>query len=141
MVVADIPGLVEGAAEGAGLGHRFLRHVERTRVLLHILDASPLAGPDRDPVQDFLILNRELSQYAPELADRPQVVALGKMDLTEVRERAESLRSEFRDRGIQILEFSSATGDGVRAVLEELWRVSRAELDRHGGGDTGAEPG
>ena len=132
MVIADIPGLVEGAAEGAGLGHRFLRHVERTRVLLHILDASPLAGPDRDPLRDFDVLNRELSQYAPDLAERPQVVALGKTDLTEVREQAESLRSAFLERGVRLLEFSAATGDGVRAVLEELWRVSRAERDARG---------
>jgi GTP-binding protein len=125
MVIADIPGLVEGAAEGAGLGHRFLRHVERTRVLLHILDASPLAGPDREPSADFDVLNRELERYAPELTERPQVVALNKLDITEVRERFEELRVSFSKRGIQLFGFSAATGEGVREVLEELWRISR----------------
>jgi GTP-binding protein len=125
MVIADIPGLVEGAAEGAGLGHRFLRHVERTRVLLHILDASPLAGPDREPLADFDVLNRELERYAPELTERPQVVALNKIDITEVRERFEELRVSFSKRGIQLFGFSAATGEGVREVLEELWRISR----------------
>jgi GTP-binding protein len=125
MVIADIPGLVEGAAEGAGLGHRFLRHVERTRVLLHILDASPLAGPDREPSADFDVLNRELERYAPELTERPQVVALNKLDITEVRERFEELRVSFSKRGIRLFGFSAATGEGVREVLEELWCISR----------------
>ena len=124
MVVADIPGLVEGAADGAGLGHRFLRHVERTRVLLHILDASPLAGPDRDPVTDFDVLNRELERYAPDLAKRPQVVALNKSDVTEVRDRADELSRAFAERGVRLFTLSAVTGDGVREVLEELWRVS-----------------
>ncbi|HLU66930.1 MAG TPA: GTPase, partial [Kofleriaceae bacterium] len=132
LVVADIPGLVEGAAEGAGLGHRFLKHVERTRVLLHILDASPLAGPDRDPLRDLDVLNRELAEYAPELADRPQVVAIGKIDITEVRERLDELRSQFRERGIELHAMSAATGEGVREVLEALWRASRA-ADRASG--------
>ncbi|HEY8144033.1 MAG TPA: GTPase ObgE [Kofleriaceae bacterium] len=124
MVVADIPGLVEGAADGAGLGHRFLRHVERTRVLLHILDASMLAGPDRDPVADFDVLNRELERYAPDLAKRPQVVALNKSDVTEVRDRADELSRAFAQRGVRLFTLSAVTGDGVREVLEELWRVS-----------------
>ena len=124
MVIADIPGLIEGAAEGAGLGHRFLRHVERTRVLLHILDASPLAGPDRDPLADFDTLNRELRLYAPDLAERPQVVALNKADVTEVRERADELSRAFAERGVHLFTLSAVTGDGVRDVLEELWRVS-----------------
>ncbi len=126
LVVADIPGLVEGAAEGAGLGHRFLRHVERTRVLLHILDASPLAGPDRDPVSDFDTLNRELTLYAPELAKRPQVVALNKADITEVRDRVDELSRAFAERGVRLFTLSAVTGDGVREALEELWRVAHA---------------
>jgi GTP-binding protein len=124
MVVADIPGLIEGAAEGAGLGHRFLRHVERTRVLLHILDASALAGPDRDPLADFDTLNRELALYAPDLAERPQVVALNKADVTEVRDRADELSRTFAERGVRLFTLSAVTGEGVRDVLEELWRVS-----------------
>ena len=124
LVVADIPGLIEGAAEGAGLGHRFLKHVERTRVLLHLLDASPLRGPDHDPLSDFDALCRELARYAPELADRPQVVALSKLDLTEVRERLSDLVEAFAKRGIRLFGLSAATGEGIREVLEELWRVS-----------------
>ncbi|RMH43313.1 MAG: GTPase ObgE [Deltaproteobacteria bacterium] len=121
-VIADIPGLIEGAAEGAGLGHRFLRHVERTRVLLHVLDASPLAGPDRDPLADFDALNRELARYAPDLANKPQVVVLNKIDLTEVRQAEPALRAAFADRGIELLSMSAATREGVRAVLDALWR-------------------
>jgi GTP-binding protein len=124
MVIADIPGLIEGAAEGAGLGHRFLRHVERTRVLLHILDASALAGPDREPLADFDTLNRELALYAPDLAERPQVVALNKADVTEVRDRADELSRAFAERGVRLFTLSAVTGEGVRDVLEELWRVS-----------------
>jgi GTPase len=125
LVVADIPGLVPGAAEGAGLGHRFLRHVERTRVLVHILDTSPLAGPDRDPLADFDTLNTELARYAPDLAQRPQVVALNKVDLTEVRERREELENAFAGRGIRLHGISAATGQGVKELLEEVWRVAQ----------------
>jgi GTPase len=125
LVIADIPGLVEGAAEGAGLGHRFLRHVERTRVLVHILDTSPLAGPERDPLADFDTLNRELASYAPDLARRPQVVALNKMDITEVRERWDELHHAFASRGIELHGISAATGQGLKELLEEVWRVSR----------------
>ena len=126
LVIADIPGLIEGAAEGAGLGHRFLRHVERTRVLLHLLDASALAGPDRDPLSDYEVLNRELALYAPELAKRPQVVALNKSDVTEVRDRADELSRAFAERGVRLFTLSAVTGEGVRDVLEELWRASHA---------------
>src|SRR5512140_1469552 len=82
-VVADIPGLVEGAAEGAGLGHQFLRHVERCHVLLHIVEDTYTTGPDRSPITDFQVINRELARYAPDLANKPQVVALNKSDATE----------------------------------------------------------
>lgn len=125
LVLADIPGLIAGAAEGAGLGHRFLRHVERTGVLLHILDASPEVGPDRDPITDFDTLNAELARYDTPLRDKPQVVALGKADLAEVREAAPAIREALAARGIELLVFSSATGDGVRAVLEALWKRAR----------------
>lgn len=121
MVIADIPGLIEGASEGAGLGHRFLRHVERTRVLLHMLEANELAGPDREPVRDFDTLNRELEQYAPELAGKPQVVVLNKIDLPEARAAAEELRARLAERGIELYVMSAATGEGVQEVLELLW--------------------
>ncbi len=121
-VIADIPGLIEGAASGAGLGHQFLRHVERTRVLLHILEASVTAGPDRSPLKDFDTLNGELELYAPELAARPQVVVLNKIDLTETRDDLDAVRAEFAARGIELLTMSAATGEGVKQVLDRLWR-------------------
>ena len=122
MVVADIPGLIEGAADGAGLGHQFLRHVERTSILVHILEASVFTGPDRDPVKDFDTINGELSRYAPELGEKPQLVVLNKCDLTETREAQDELKATFKARGIELLTMSSATGDGVRDVLEAAWR-------------------
>jgi GTP-binding protein len=122
MVIADIPGLIEGAAEGAGLGHQFLRHVERTRVLLHILEASAFAGPDRDPLGDFDRINKELQRYAPELAKKPQVVVLNKSDLTETREAIEGLREDFAARGHEIHVMSAVTGEGVEDILELLWQ-------------------
>jgi GTP-binding protein len=121
MVIADIPGLIEGASEGAGLGHRFLRHVERTGVLLHLLEANELAGPDREPMRDFDTLNRELALYAPELAEKPQVVALNKMDLPGTREAIDELRARFAERGIELHAVSGATGEGLAELLEILW--------------------
>jgi GTP-binding protein len=127
MVIADIPGLIEGAADGAGLGHRFLRHVERTRVLLHILECSALVEPGRDPVRDFDTLNAELARYAPELAEKPQVVVLNKTDLTETRDAVEAVKATLADRGIELHSMSAATGEGVRELLETLWTfVARA---------------
>jgi GTPase len=127
LVLADVPGLIEGAAEGAGLGHRFLRHVERTRVLLHIVDASPLTGPDREPLADYDAINRELARYAPELAARPQIVALGKMDLPDVAERHAELGAAFAARGLTLHAMSAATGQGVRDLLELLWKEVAAQ--------------
>ena len=118
-VLADIPGLIEGASEGHGLGHRFLRHVERTRVLLHLIEVS--AEPGRDPLHDYDVINRELARYSPELAKRPQIVALSKMDLTETREAYESWRDQFAARGIELHAVSAATGHGVQDLLEALW--------------------
>ena len=121
LVLADIPGLIEGAAEGAGLGHRFLRHVERTRVLVHLLEATPFTGPERDPMKDFETLNQELRHYAPELADKPQIVALGKADLTETREAYPELRRQFADRGIELHLVSPVTREGLDGLLEAIW--------------------
>jgi GTPase len=126
MVIADIPGLIEGAAEGAGLGHRFLRHVERSRVLLHLLEANEMAGPDREPLKDFDTLNAELARYSPALAAKPQVVALNKLDLPETREAADALRDRFAARGIALFLVSGATGEGVPELLEAVWRLSAA---------------
>jgi GTP-binding protein len=122
-VIADMPGLIEGAADGAGLGHRFLRHVERTRVLLHLLEASPMTGPDRDPLRDHDIINAELARYAPELAAKPQIVALNKMDLTETREVASAIQGVFAARGIRLHLVSAATREGIPELLEAVWSV------------------
>ena len=122
-VLADIPGLIEGASEGHGLGHRFLRHVERTRVLLHLIEVS--AEPGRDPLHDYDIINRELAQYSPELAKRPQIVALSKCDLTETREAVDGWREKFAARGVTLHAVSAATGEGVKEVLEALWPIVR----------------
>jgi len=123
MVIADIPGLIEGAAEGTGLGHQFLRHVERTKVLLHILEASEMTGPDRDPIKDFDTLNRELAKYAPELAEKPQIVAVNKIDITETRERFDAIRTTLEKRGHEVHAISAVTGEGVHDLLEALYRI------------------
>ncbi len=121
-VVADIPGLIEGAAEGAGLGHQFLRHVERCRVLLHLVDLS--AGVEgRDPVKDFDALNAELERYSPTLAEKPQVVVANKLDLPHAREALPAFREAMKRRGLHVFELSGATGEGVPAVLDAAARV------------------
>ena len=127
-VVADMPGLIENAHQGVGLGHQFLRHVERTRVLIHLLDAAALEG--RDPVQDFETINRELALYSAELAALPQLVALNKVDLTEGREYAGLYRQELLQRGARsVLAISAATGEGLRELLEATWAL----LEQAGG--------
>jgi GTPase len=119
-VIADIPGLIEGASDGAGLGHQFLRHVERCRVLLHIVEATFTTGPERTPLRDFDVINAELARYAPALADKPQVVVLNKIDAT-ASDDVDAYRRTFSDRGVELLTISAATGAGVTAVLERLW--------------------
>jgi len=119
-VIADIPGLIEGASEGVGLGHQFLRHVERCRVLLHIVEATFTTGPERTPLADFDVINRELARYAPALADKPQVVVLNKIDAT-ASEDIDVYRRTFSERGVELLTISAATGAGITAVLEQLW--------------------
>ena len=120
-VIADIPGLIEGAAEGAGLGHQFLRHVERCRVLLHIVEDSFTTGPERAPLADLDVINRELARYAPELAKKPQVVVLNKIDAGTEGATVEEHVAAFAARGIELLTMSAATGEGVDPVLERLW--------------------
>ncbi|MEI6501124.1 MAG: GTPase ObgE, partial [Armatimonadota bacterium] len=126
-VVADMPGLIENAHAGVGLGHQFLRHVERTRLLIHLLDASGIEG--RDPLEDFAIINRELALYSEELAQLPQIVALNKVDLTDGREYAPLYRETLEAQGYCVLEISAATQQGLPALLEKIW----AELERVGG--------
>ncbi|MFT3695042.1 MAG: GTPase ObgE [Kofleriaceae bacterium] len=120
-VIADIPGLIEGASDGAGLGHQFLRHVERCRVLVHIVEATFTVGPDRDPFSDFGVINRELATYAPELADKPQIVVLNKCDAIDPKDVPE-IQSEFAAQGVTLLAMSAATGEGVDQVLEAIWK-------------------
>jgi len=116
-VIADIPGIIEGAHEGAGLGIQFLRHVERTKLLIHLLDLSPATG--RDPIDDYETLNRELSAYSPELSKKPQIVAPNKIDITEAREKLDEIKKYFDKKGITIYPASSATGEGIKELLLE----------------------
>jgi GTP-binding protein len=127
-VVADIPGLIEGAADGAGLGHRFLKHVERTRVLLHVLTLDP--EPEREPARDFDVLLEELTRFDPVLAARPMVVAVSKLDLPDVREALPEIEAALAARGHAVLPFSAATGEGVEAVLDALERTLAEHPDR-----------
>jgi GTPase len=119
-VMADVPGLIEGAAAGVGLGHEFLRHISRTKVLVHLLDASG-GFEGRDPLDDFETVNGELSEYDTELAARPMLVALNKIDLTEAQNRAPALHMELTRRGYQTFEISAATGAGVPKLLEAIY--------------------
>lgn len=120
-VLADIPGLIERAAEGAGLGIRFLKHLDRTRVIIHLLEQT--MEPDRSPLKDYDILRNELVQYDPELAHRPEIVALSKLDVTEAREALPELAKAFADRGIHLRAVSAATGEGMREILEVAWKT------------------
>ena len=119
-VIADIPGLIEGASQGAGLGHQFLRHVERCRVLLHIVEATFTTGPGRSPLHDFDVINSELASHSRELAGKPQVVVLNKIDAM-ASDEVTMHRRAFADRGVELLTISAATGEGIDAVLERLW--------------------
>ena len=123
IVIADIPGLIAGAAEGAGLGHDFLRHIERTRVILHVLDAQPLDGSD--PAENYRAIRQELMDYSSELAEKPELIALNKLDLVPEDERSDlvkKLRSDLQlDSDTEVLGISGATGIGTPALLEALW--------------------
>ena len=121
MVVADIPGLIPGAAEGAGLGHRFLKHVERTRALLHLVSLD--FGEERDPLADYDALMKELATFDPELAKRPQIVAMSKADLPEVREAYEVVKKRFAKRKVELHLVSAATGEGVRELSIALYKL------------------
>lgn len=119
-VLADIPGLIEGAHEGAGLGMQFLRHIERTKILIHLLDLSPIT--QRDPIEDYETMNRELKAYSEELSKKPQILALNKIDITEVREDLEEIEKHFSKSGVKTFPISSATGEGTK---ELVWEVVR----------------
>ncbi|MBK8151315.1 MAG: GTPase ObgE [Acidobacteria bacterium] len=130
-VVADIPGLIEGASEGAGLGDRFLRHVERTKLILHLVDVSSISG--RDPVSDYEILNRELANYNADLAARPQIVVATKLDALDEPERLENLRKKAAEDGKAFLEISAVAGKGtkdiVAVVARRLEEIKRNEIE------------
>jgi GTP-binding protein len=128
-VMADIPGLIEGAAEGAGLGHRFLKHVERCRVLLHVITVDP--DPDRAPLSDYDVILKELERFDPELAKRPMLVAVSKTDLPDVTKRLPVIRRGLKKRGVeQVLAFSAATGDGVEPLMLALEQLLSEHTDR-----------
>jgi len=123
-VVADIPGLIEGAHTGKGLGVKFLKHIERTSIFIHLLDLSPMT--ERDPKKDFKAVNAEMKAFNPELAQRPQVVVLNKVDITESRKAAGSLLKFFTRSGIKVLPISAVTGEGI----PELISYVGAEVER-----------
>lgn len=125
-VIADIPGLIEGASEGVGLGHEFLRHIERTKVMIHIVDAASVEG--RDPVDDIKKINLELAAYDDELAKRPQVIAANKIDAiyTEDEDPVERLRKEFEPQGIPVFAISAVTGQGVKELLYHVQKMLRS---------------
>lgn len=114
-VIADIPGLIEGASDGVGLGHEFLRHVDRCRLILHVIDVSGCEG--RDPIEDFKAINLELSRFSEELAERPQIVAANKCDMAS-EEQIETLRTFVEAQGLTFLTMSAATTEGTRQVME-----------------------
>jgi GTP-binding protein len=111
-VLADVPGLIEGASEGAGLGHRFLRHVERTRLLIHLLD-----GAATDPLADYMAINRELAQFSERLAAKPQIVALNKIDLPDAQAWWPLVQEAMKERGVEAYAISAVTGQGVQALM------------------------
>jgi GTPase len=117
-VVADIPGLIEGASEGAGLGDRFLRHVERTKLILHLVDVSSISG--RDTVSDYEIINRELANYDVNLSTRPQIVVATKLDALDEPERLESLKQRAAEDNVPFLEISSATRLGLSELVSTV---------------------
>lgn len=116
-VIADIPGLIEGASEGLGLGHEFLRHIERTRVIIHVVDAAGTEG--RDPIEDIYTINKELEAYNPEIAGRPQVIAANKIDAVYDLENSpvDSIINEFEPKEIRVFPISAVSGEGVKELL------------------------
>lgn len=133
-VVADVPGLIEGAHEGHGLGHRFLSHLERTKVLVHLVDVSSLSG--RDPVSDYDVIVRELELFpgrdasGERLADKPALAAANKIDALDDPEGLARLKAHLRERGVPLYAVSAATGEGIDALLEAVWREVAQSRER-----------
>jgi GTP-binding protein len=127
-VVADVPGLIEGAHAGHGLGHQFLRHIERTKVLIHMVDVSGASG--RDPVEDFETIRRELGLYNPALLDKPEVVAANKIDSVDDPARVAALQERADALGLTFFRISAVTGEGVSRLLEAAWpHIATARAD------------
>ena len=126
-VMADIPGLIEGASQGTGLGDEFLRHVERTKVLIHVLDAAGSEG--RDPLNDFHVINNELELYSPLLAKKKQIVAANKTDLIEDPKKLDELRKAIEGEGYQFFPICTLTGEGLKPLLEAAWKILQEEPD------------
>ena len=118
-VLADIPGIIEGASDGVGLGHEFLRHIERTRILIHVVDVSGIEG--RNPIEDFDIINDELSKYDMALEERPQIVAANKIDIIQDEEAYKAFLAEMEKRGIEVFEISAATNKGVTELMNRTY--------------------
>jgi GTP-binding protein len=141
-VVADVPGLIEGAHAGHGLGHRFLSHLERTKVLVHVIDVSSATG--RDPVDDFEIISRELSLFpgrdaaGERLVDKPMIAAANKIDALDEPVRLERLREHLQSAGVPLYAVSAVTGEGLDPLLEAVWRAVASARER---ADAGAPLG
>jgi len=126
-VVADIPGLIKGAHSGTGLGTDFLKHIERTKVLIHLIDISPLTK--RNPIEDCQAMNQELGAYSYELREKPQIVAINKIDLVEAYERIEKIKIDFSKLEIDVFPISSATGKGIKELISKTVKVLRGIKD------------
>lgn len=128
-VIADIPGLIEGASEGVGLGYEFLRHIERTKVMIHIVDAAGVEG--RNPVEDIYAINKELEAYNPEIAKRPQVIAANKIDCIYDGDSdpVEEIKKEFEPKGIQVFPISAVSGQGVKELLFAVSKILEERED------------
>jgi GTP-binding protein len=131
-VVADVPGLIEGAHRGLGLGHQFLRHLERTKVLVHLVDVSNASG--RNPVEDFETVRRELELFDPAFASKPQIVAANKMDAADDEQRVKDLEKRAKKLRLPFFKISGVTGHGMPALLEAMWKHLAAAQQRHESG-------
>ena len=120
-VIADIPGLIEGASEGVGLGIQFLRHIERTRLLLHVIDVSGSEG--RNPVEDFYIINKELEKYSQKLSTRKQIIVANKADIMQDESLYKELEKLAKEKNIQIFKISAATGEGIKELMQEVSKI------------------
>ena len=120
-VIADIPGLIEGASEGTGLGIQFLRHIERTRLLLHVIDVSGLEG--RDPIEDFYIINKELEKYSKKLSKRKQIIVANKIDAMQDNSLYNNLEKLAKEKQMEIFKISAATGEGIKELMNEVSKI------------------